>query len=499
MWRFVWAVAALVAGEAAGFRYASYATLWPWAAVATGLLLLFAIGWDLRFAVLPLLFAGGAILAWRTECRLSDVTVFFSRRHDGRPPSVELDVSGEVDVRRRREGGGRVVSFPSSIGPVPVKVVAVLSTGAEVPRPGERWRCGGWLSLKKGAPSRYSRHTLWVADGMRFERVRRAGAFSPTAIAARSRRAFSEKASAGLGRAEEIAAMNRAILLGRSADFPRERRREFAAAGTIHVFAISGLHVMLAVALLKRLLGNVVPSRRVVNAVCIAAVPCYAVLTGLSPSAVRASAMAVLYLAAPLFGRRPDSLVAWAVTAIAVFALHPERLFDMGCALSFTVIFGLLFWARWTRSNGISFERVFGLNDRLRIADGFFISLAAWVAGAPLVAHMFGRMVFGGLVVNLVVVAAAGVTVAFGAMGIAAGFFSPPLSMLFNGLAGCVMSGMASVSHAVAVVPWLSCSVRPWNALECAAWYGAWILVLMAAEHVLCSLRRRWPTGLPRT
>ena len=490
--RFVWTAVALVAGEAAGFSSESCAALWPWAAVALGLFLLFAFGWNLRFAVLPTIFAVGMVLAWRTDDRLAELARCYSSRYVSRPATVELDVAGEVEVRQRRDGQGVVVSFPSYIGPMELKVVALLPESASLPKPGERWRCCGWLSEKKDAPNRYSRRTLWVMEGRTFERMRAASPFSPTAIASRCSRVLAEKASIGLACAPDIASMNHAILLGRRENFPRARRLAFVTAGTIHVFAISGLHVMLVAGLLGRLIRSLAFYSRVANLVCIVAVPCYAMLTGLSPSALRAATMTVLWLSAPFFGRRSDCLVAWSITAVGVYALHPERVFDIGCSFSFTVIFGLLFWVRWKECNGLSLTSFFGLNDRLRLVDGLLISLAAWVAGVPLAAHVFGRMTFGGLIINAVVMAAAGVTVAFGAMGIASGFFSSVLAAFFNGLAACCMYGMARISELIASIPWLSCTVRPWTGLECAAWYGFWVLVLMTAEKVLKS-RRRYP------
>ena len=55
-------------------------------------------------------------------------------------------------------------------------------------------------------------------------------------------------------------------------------------------------------------------------------------------SAVRACLMALLYLAAPLIGRRPNALMALAGTALIVHALQPWLIFDIGCVLSFTVM-----------------------------------------------------------------------------------------------------------------------------------------------------------------
>ena len=55
----------------------------------------------------------------------------------------------------------------------------------------------------------------------------------------------------------------------------------------------------------------------------------YVMLTGMRPSAVRAAMMLAIYMLAPSFGCRPNARAAWSVTALAVYGLYPERLFDL--------------------------------------------------------------------------------------------------------------------------------------------------------------------------
>ena len=333
-----------------------------------------------------------------------------------------------------------------------------------------------------------SEHRFRLQPWMRKAHVQRRESAFAAAKARRSsavapiRRELSRRVAIGLEGERDIVALNRAILLGERERLPAQMRRTFVESGAIHVFAISGLHVMMVAGLIKRLLQKFVPSSRAVWAICIVAAPCYAVLAGMSPSAVRAAAMAVLWMAAPLFGRRPNSLAAFSVTAIGVYALRPERMFDVGCSLSFTVIFGILVCSRWAKCNGFGFGRL-------------AVSTAAWAAGVPIAAHAFGRLAVGSLVANAAVVVAAGTAVALGFMGIAAGFVSPVLAAFFNGQMAAIVWAMAWVSDALAGISWLSMSVRPWTALECAAWYGFWILAMMLAEKVfLKSFANRNPS-----
>ena len=68
--------------------------------------------------------------------------------------------------------------------------------------------------------------------------------------------AFARYAGTGLGWNAELSSLNKAMLLGRRGEVNASRRELFAMAGTMHVFAISGLHVMLVAGLMSLLLAK---------------------------------------------------------------------------------------------------------------------------------------------------------------------------------------------------------------------------------------------------
>ena len=108
----------------------------------------------------------------------------------------------------------------------------------------------------------------------------------------------------GVEWSRELQSFSGAMLLGRRDGIPYGRLAVFAAAGTIHVFAISGLHVMLIAGLLNGFLKAFGLSRRMCAACAIPMLAGYVMLIGYPPSAVRAGLMVSLYLGAYLFGRR---------------------------------------------------------------------------------------------------------------------------------------------------------------------------------------------------
>ena len=479
----------LVAGEVAGFALGPVSSIWPWLAFAAALGLLAAYGWGmLRRLYLPLVFLGGCALGARTECgRLRALDL---RRYVSSPAPMAVRVESPVRACRARKGDGWVVDFLSHCGAIPLKVVLPLPSGARLPEQDEVWMCAGRMTCPREGESRLARHVLWVHDG---KGARRVGAAHDTPRA-RYRRLggiLADQVSLGLEWAPELAGLNRAILLGQRNAMPRDRRDMFAAAGTIHVFAISGLHVMVIAMALGGVLARLDVPFAARGLVTLPAVAAYVMLTGLRPSAVRAAMMLAFYLLAPLFGRRPDGRTAWALTAIGVYGLSPERVFDLGCMLSFVVMFGIVLWVEWTH----------GFNPlcpagtwRGYVLGSMGVSFAAWVAGVPIAAQAFGRFSVGGLLANVAVIFCAGWLVRFGVFGLWAGFLCVPLAACANNLAAACTGAMVKVSELVAMLPFAVVETPRWTWLHGAAWYLFWLFACLCAG---CLLPRRFARPSP--
>lgn len=469
--RLVGRVATLLAGEFAGFAIGGAGDCWGGFAVIFGLVLLAAWGWGARRLLGWALFALGLVLALRTEAELRQILAINSGELGPRLP-LELRVEDDVSPPRPRTKGGWTVEFPSHAGVVPLKVVLPLRQQTDiVPKKGEIWRVEGWIAHPADESRRYHRRLLWARMNPAPCRVAEAPKCPTWERVADE---LAGRAGAGLGWNEELASLNRAILLGRRSELSAERKQMFVDAGTIHVFAISGLHVMVIAWMLGALLEWLGMPLRVRGLVAVPLVVAYVVLTGARPSAIRAAMMASLWLVAPVFGRRPDSLTAWSVTALVVYAVAPERCFDAGCGLSFVVMVGIVLWVRWTQQ----FRPLVELPPDSWLAKflgGLGVSLAAWIAGTPLAAHVFGRFTPGGLLANSVVVVCATAMVRFGAGALAVSFVCLPLAMVLNNISAAFTWTMALVSRCVAALPFSNFEVEPWGLGTCLLWYAAWL------------------------
>ncbi len=137
----------------------------------------------------------------------------------------------------------------------------------------------------------------------------------------------------------------KAMLLGRRDDLGPELQQSYASAGAIHVLAVSGLHVGVLFVLLTFILGWLKKwpwgSGLYMGAI-ILLLGCYALITGLSPSVLRASLMCIALAASQAISRKHHSINALSLSAFVILLLDPLSLFSVGFQLSYTAVAGIL-------------------------------------------------------------------------------------------------------------------------------------------------------------
>ena len=237
----------------------------------------------------------------------------------------------------------------------------------------------------------------------------------------------------------------RALLLGYRSGLGNTLQKQFAQTGTLHVFAVSGLHVVMITGLVVQLLRLVCWSRVYWFWGILPLALSYAWMTGMTPSAVRATVMALVFLAAPLVGRRADGACALAAALIGITAADPDQLSAPGLVLSFTVVGGLMalvpvfsaVWRPWLQLDPWVPKAQPNPHPRLRsmvrsILQLVTVSVSAWLVSAPLTAWYFGWLSPVAMMSNLVVVPLVGLIMLAGSLSLVSGLFLLPLAGVFN-------------------------------------------------------------------
>jgi competence protein ComEC len=197
----------------------------------------------------------------------------------------------------------------------------------------------------------------------------------------------------------EVGALLSALVLGRRESVPEDLVKNLQRSGTAHLLAISGQNLVLVLVSFWAILVLLGIHGRILSLLLLVILGLYTLLTGLQVSVVRSYLMMACYFGADLAWRRRDSLTALAAAALAICAIDPMQVVDVGFQLSFLAVLGLSFispiFMNFTQTGGWFW-------NKLRMALG--VSAAAWLATAPVVLADFNLLTPGIILGNLVIV-----------------------------------------------------------------------------------------------
>lgn len=289
----------------------------------------------------------GAAVQQRLDARWSGALdgerVLVQGRVDSLPldrgDGLELDLDGEVTapatLRRR------------------LRVRVAGAVPGTMPRAGETWR----LVLRLGPPRAALNPGGGDPERLLFrERIDALGRIVPSTLAERVapagvgwdplRAAIATRIREGVAD-RDAAALIAGLAVGATGEMSREQWRVFNATGTVHLVAISGLHVTLFAWLATRAarrawryarLGRLCEREPFAAACGLAAALGYALLAGFSVPTQRTLVMLAVWWWARLAGRRAGALEILGLALLAVLAWDPLAPLAAGFWLSFTAI-----------------------------------------------------------------------------------------------------------------------------------------------------------------
>lgn len=272
----------------------------------------------------------------------------------------------------------------------------------------------------------YSLRMGWVAflraqDMILMEKDPVALRFHLLHAAESSRQWITEQLSKGLENEGDHAGVILAMALGTSDAAGDDIEDAFRDSGTLHVFAVSGLHVVMLGGMAFWLLRGFGVRR--VTLFVIVLVFAYAFITGWRPSAARAAFMSSMMFLAPLLHRQSRLINALGASALILLVLDSHQLFTPGFQLSFGVLLAIAWIASllmnrttpWTHLDpflpsilATRWQRL-GVWSRTWVASLICVSLAAWAGSLPLTLGHFQTLTPVAVVANLLLVPASGI------------------------------------------------------------------------------------------
>ena len=137
-----------------------------------------------------------------------------------------------------------------------------------------------------------------------------------------------------------------ALATGDKRYMDNEDKDSYAASGTMHLMAVSGMHVVFIFAMISALLsflGNSLPARIVRATATMFVIVIFCAVADFAPSVLRAAITIFLILISSIINRKSYSLNSLSASALIITIFDPEALFDPGFQLSFAAVLSIIF------------------------------------------------------------------------------------------------------------------------------------------------------------
>jgi competence protein ComEC len=182
----------------------------------------------------------------------------------------------------------------------------------------------------------------------------------------------------------------KALLIGYKIDLDKDLVQAYSNAGVVHLIAISGLHmgiiygVLVWIFSLLPVIKKSKPTRLVLIIFCLWL---FALLTGASPSVLRAAVMFSFIVAGNAFNKKSSVYNSLAASAFLLLCFNPFILWDVGFQLSYLAVLGIVI-AQKDISNWLYFKNKYAQRAWQLAA----VSLSAQLFTFPLCFYYFHQL-----------------------------------------------------------------------------------------------------------
>lgn len=243
-----------------------------------------------------------------------------------------------------------------------------------------------------------------------------------TGLRARLQKIFEDNGMQG----REYAVIS-AILLGQTDKIDPELYKDYSGSGALHVLSVSGMHVgiiFLSLTFFLSFLEKIKNGKLIKALLLLIAVWFYALLTGLSPSVIRAATMISFIIIGKALKRDSDVVNILSASGFVILCFNPNLLLEVSFQLSFLAVLGMvlfydIFYNLWLPDNKI-IEKLWEVTC---------VSISAQIITTPLALFYFHQFPNYFFLTNIVVFVFAGIVMYAGIFVILVSFI-PYLSVL---------------------------------------------------------------------
>ncbi|MCX6763608.1 MAG: ComEC/Rec2 family competence protein [Candidatus Moranbacteria bacterium] len=272
------------------------------------------------------------------------------------------------------------------------------------------------------------------------------------------------------------------LLIGGSAQLPKELQNNFSKTGLTHIVAVSGYNVTIIAEYL--LLFGIFMGlwRKQALWFALIGIFLFVVMTGMPSSAVRAGIMGSLLIWAMKNGRLANSTNAIVFAAAVMLLLNPLLLrYDVGFQLSFLATLGIVYFSPFLEIQMIKKHKTFGLWEVI------ILSLSAQIFVVPILIYNFHQLSLLSLLANALVLPIIPITMLLGFLAVAAEFIFHPLAILFSWIAFLPLKYEVEIINFLGSLKYSAVAINNFSWI----WVALWYLLLFLAVFLLKKRKKR--------
>ena len=265
----------------------------------------------------------------------------------------------------------------------------------------------------------------------------------------------------------EPANILKALIVGARDELEGETTEIFVYSGTIHILAVSGLHVAYVTLSLLVIFSFFRFRDKQRTILTIIGLVFYIFIVDFKPSVIRAVIMASLILIGKSWEKRVNVYNSLATAGFIQLLISPMQLFDAGFQLSFSAVYSIIYFH--SRIKILLSEKFQPFKIKFKSLRYFYqlflVSLAALIGTLPITAYYFNRISPVGLLANLFAIPIIGAVGATGFAQVILGFFIPTVNLFYGQVNQLLLWLLIKLTNFSASIPYGSINVPEINLL----------------------------------
>ncbi len=211
---------------------------------------------------------------------------------------------------------------------------------------------------------------------------------------------------------EDEASILKGLLLGDTSKIEEEMYEKFQVSNMAHILAVSGMHISYIILGIKLLLDKKIGKRKTKYFIILFLI-FYLLLTGFTPSVIRATIMGILVIVSQILYRKNDVWNSIALSLLCILLYNPFLIMNIGLQLSYVGTMGIILLQKNISSilKNIKMKNKkiqYKINRRLillisKIKEILSVTLSAQIAIFPIIIYHFNFLGIYFWITNLIV------------------------------------------------------------------------------------------------